>query len=171
MPHPRPQAREISDGPDAADLAVPTAQPAALPPKGANRTRDPMSRDAEPDLEALLHELQRRGWTLICCGRQAQPDALAAVHRNPTCCADVVVLRGHDRAAAYRTLTRPNDDPLQATRVVWHYLGDAECTLRAVLNIPPNSAPSVPYPIPRDCRIPEAQRRPVLIRPGHQPNS
>jgi len=129
-----------------------------------------MSRDAEPDIEPLLHELQQRAWTLICCGHRAQPDALAAVHRTQFY-ADVVVLRGHDRAAAYRTLIRPQDDPLQAARVVWHYLGDAECTLRAVLSIPPNPAPAVPYPIPEDCRLPEAQRRPVIIRIGSQPHS
>jgi hypothetical protein len=57
------------------------------------------------------------------------------------------------------------------TRVVWHYLGDAEYTLSAVLNLPPNPAPSVPYPIPDDCRLPEAQRRPLIIRINCQANS
>jgi hypothetical protein len=74
--------------------------------------------------------------------------------------ADVVVLRCPDRAAAYRVLIGPHDDPLQATSVLWHYLSDAERTLRAVLNIPPDAVASVPYPIPEQCRIPEARRRP-----------
>jgi hypothetical protein len=129
-----------------------------------------VSHDAEPDIEPLVRELLRRGWTLLCCGRRTQPDALAAMHQT-TFWADVVVLRGHDRAAAYRTLTQPQRDPLQASRVVWHYLSDAERTLRAVLTIPPETATSAPYPIPQQCRIPEAQHRPLTIRPGCQIHS
>lgn len=124
-----------------------------------------MSCDVEPGLESMLLEVLRRGWMLVCCGPRAQPEALVAVNRTALW-ADVVVLRGHDRAAAYRTLVGPQDDPLQATRVVWHFLGDAERTLRAALNIPPAVAACVPYPIPQDCRIPEVQRRPVTIRLG-----
>jgi hypothetical protein len=154
--------------PDAADLAS-HPHPTALPPTDTNRT-NPVSRDAEPDLEPLLREVMRRGWTLICCGRLAQPDAIAAVHRTKHW-ADVVVLRGHDRAAAYRAPIKPHDDPLQASRVVWHYLCDGERTLRAVLNIPPETAALAPYPIPEQCRIPEAQHRPLTIRLGRQAHS
>jgi len=138
----------------------------ALLPTGTNRT-DPMSRDAEPDIAPLLREVVRQGWMLVCCGHRAQPNALAAVNRTQFW-ADVVVLRGHDRTAAYRTLIRPPDDPLQAIMVVWHYLSDAEYTLRAVLNIPPDAVTSVPYPIPDECRIPEARRRPLVIRLGRR---
>src|SRR5262249_29059037 len=63
-----------------------------------------MSCDVEADLEPLLREVVRRGWTLICCGPRRQPDALVAVNRCQSW-TDVVVLRGQDRAAAYRTLT------------------------------------------------------------------
>jgi hypothetical protein len=130
---------------------------------GTNRT-NPVSRDADPDIAPLLLEVLRRGWMLICCGRREQPDVLAAVHRTEFW-ADVVALRGHDRAAAYRTLlARPYDDPLQATHIVWHYLSDAERTLRAVLSIPPEAAVPTPYPIPEDCRIPEVRRRPAIMR-------
>src|SRR5215468_12754288 len=69
-----------------------------------------MNRDAEPDIEPLLRQLLQRGWMLLCCGSRTQPDALAAVHRTQVW-ADVVILRGHDRAAAYRTLTQPPTDP------------------------------------------------------------
>jgi len=127
-----------------------------------------VSRDADPDIEPLLLEIRRRGWLLICCGHRAQPDALVAVHRTEFW-ADVVVLRGHDRAAAYRTLlVRPHDDPLLATRIVWHYLSNAERTLYAVLNIPPDAAASTPYPILKECHTPEAQHRPVTIRLDRQ---
>jgi len=150
---------------DVVDLVVPSppTDPAA---EGTNRA-NPVSRGAEPDIEPLLREVLRRGWMLMCCGRRTQPDALVAVHQTEFW-ADVVALRGHDRAAAYRALTRPHDDPLQATRVAWHYLCDAEGTLRAVLNIPPDTVASVPYPIPEQCRIPEARRRPLTIRLGRQ---
>lgn len=147
--------------PDAADLAVPP-HPTAPLPTGTNRT-NPMSHDVESDIEPLLREVARRGWMLICCGPRAQPDALVAVNRTQFW-ADVVVPRGHDRAAAYRTLIQPNDDPLQATMVAWHYLSDAEHTLRSVLNIPPYAVASAPYPIPDECHIPEAHRRPLIIR-------
>jgi hypothetical protein len=155
----------LAVAPDAADPAVPL-QAAALPPMGTKRA-NAVSRDADPDIEPLLLEVRRREWMLICCGRRAQPDALVAVHRAEFW-ADVVALRGHDRAAAYRTLIRPHDDPLQATHIVWHYLSDAERTLRAVLNIPPEAVASTPYPIPEDCRIPEVQHRPATIRLGRQ---
>jgi hypothetical protein len=125
-----------------------------------------MSCDVEADLEPLLREVIRRGWMLVCCGPRNQPDALVAVNRRQSW-TDVVVLRGHDRAVAYRTPTRPRDDPLQAFEVVWHYLSDAQRTLRAVLDIPPYAVAPAPYPIPQECRIPEAQRRPLIIRLGH----
>jgi hypothetical protein len=124
-----------------------------------------MSCDVEADLEPLLRKVVRQGWTLVCCGPRRQPDALIAIHRCQSW-ADVVVLRGHDRAAAYRTLTRPHDDPLQTLEVIWHYLSDAQRTLRAVLDIPPYAVAPTPYPIPKECRIPEAQRRPLIIRLG-----
>jgi hypothetical protein len=126
-----------------------------------------MSRDVEPDVEPLLREVVRRGWMLVCCGRRLQPDAVAAVNRCQLW-ADVVVLRGHDRAAAYRTLIRPYDDPFQASRVVWHYLSDAEHTLHAVLNIPPDAVAQAPYPIPEECRMPEIKHRPLTIRLDHR---
>jgi hypothetical protein len=129
-----------------------------------------MNRDAEPDIELLLRLLLQRGWMLLCCGSRTQPDSLAAVHRTQVW-ADVVILRGHDRAAAYRTLAQPPADPLQATRVTWHYLGDAERTLHAVLTIPPETATCKPYPTPQECHLPEAQHLPLTIRLGHQTHS
>jgi len=69
--------------------------------------------------------------------------------------ADVVILRGHDRAAAYRTLAQPPADPLQVTRVTWHYVNDAERTLRAVLAIPPETAACEPYLTHRNVAYPK----------------
>jgi len=137
-----------------------------LPPADTARL-PPLSCDVEPDIEPLLREVVQRGYALHCFGSRAHPDALAAIIRTRLW-ADVIVLRDHGRAAAYRTLVLPHDDPLQPIQVTWHYLSDAERTLRAVLNIPPAAATSEPYPIPEQCRIPEAQRRPLTIRLGRQ---
>ena len=117
------------------------------------------------EAERLVRELVRRGWTSYCFGRQDDPVALAAVHRGALW-ADVVVWRGHDRAAAYRTLLMTGVDPLSVDRVVWHYLSDAERTLRAALSISADAMAPVPYAIPVQCRIPEIEHRPWSMRPG-----
>lgn len=112
-----------------------------------------------------VHDLIRRRWTIYVCGHRAEPAAIVAIERR-TCWADVVVLRGHDHAAAYRTLLRPGDDPLSPARIVWHYISDAELTLWAVLNIQPDAVAALPYSVPDPCLIPEIQYRPLTILPG-----
>jgi hypothetical protein len=112
-----------------------------------------------------LQQVARGRWTLYVCGRAGQPDAIVAVNRSRLW-ADVVVLRGPDRAAAYRTLLRCGDDPLQAECVVWHFISDATTTLLAILAVESYAMHETPYAIPRECRIPEVDRRPLVIRPG-----
>jgi len=119
------------------------------------------------EVEAALVELLRRGCSPFCVGPRTEPDAVGAVLRDELW-ADVVVLRGVGRSAAYRTLVRPGDDPVRATHVVWHYLSDAQRTLRAVLTIPDGVLEVTPYPVPVECRIPEVDRRPLTIRPGRR---
>jgi hypothetical protein len=89
-------------------------------------------------------------------GGRSQPQAIASVTRGPHW-ADVIVLRGPDRAAAYRTLVRAEDDPMMAEWVVWHYLGEGilpsalpctshpTCSLNARIPSPHSAA----YPTPR----------------------
>jgi hypothetical protein len=112
-----------------------------------------------------LHDLIHRRWTVYVCGRRAEPAAIAAIDTRATW-ADVVVIRGHDDAAAYRTCLWPGEDPLSPARIVWHYISDAELTLWAVLNIQPEAVAMVPYPVPDPCRIPEIHCRPLTILPG-----
>jgi hypothetical protein len=121
--------------------------------------------DAEPDLDELLRQLVGHSWMLYAFGDRHQPTAIASVGRAPHW-ADVIVLRGHDHAAAYRTLVHPHDDPLAADWVVWHYLADPARTIRAALTIPLDVLGERPYPIPAECRLPEAQQRPMTIRTG-----
>jgi hypothetical protein len=116
--------------------------------------------------EGYMRELVRRQWTIVCMGPKDAPAAVAAFHRHDYG-ADVVVVRGLDRAAAYRALVGPDDDPLTATKVVWHYLASAAQTLHAVLHLNPDATTTVPpYPIPPDCQLPELAIRPLTIRLG-----
>lgn len=113
----------------------------------------------------LIAELIRQQWVRVCFGPKTQPSAIAAIRRHQRW-ADVVVLRGHDRAAAYRTILGPGDDPLTAEYVLWHYIGDAAAVLGAALDLSLDIPVEASYPIPEQCRIPEAQRRPITIRLG-----
>jgi hypothetical protein len=115
--------------------------------------------------EPWVHELIRRQWAMVCIGRKDEPTAIAAFRRDDRW-ADVVVLRGPDRAAAYRTLVQPGDDPLAATHVLWHYLANAAQTLHAVLHLNPAATAMHPYPIPLECQLPELATRPLTIRLG-----
>ena len=51
-----------------------------------------------PDIDALLDELVRRSWLVYAFSDRSEPTALASVCHGPHS-ADVIVLRGHDRAA------------------------------------------------------------------------
>jgi hypothetical protein len=130
-------------------------------------TADTAAFSADPEsAEALIHELVARQWTMVCIGRKTAPAAIAAYHQTNHQ-ADVIILRGPDRAAAYRAhLQGPDDNPLTANHVVWHYLANAAQTLHAILHLNPENTTTCPYPIPADCRLPELTIRPLTIRPG-----
>jgi hypothetical protein len=115
--------------------------------------------------EEWVHELVLRQWTAVCMGPKEAPVAIAAFHRDNHW-TDVVILRGPDRAAAYRVVSRPADDPLAATHIVWHYLAGAAQTLYAVLHLVPDTTAVRPYPIPHECQLPELAIRPLTIRLG-----
>jgi hypothetical protein len=117
------------------------------------------------EVDELLRELARRAWMLFAFGDRLQPNAIAAVSRVGHW-ADVVVIRGHDRAAAYRALVRHDDDPLTARWIVWHYIADPTWTIRAALTFMPSAMAERAYPAPMECWLPEAAYRPVTIRPG-----
>ena len=117
----------------------------------------------------LLLCLIRQRWTVYAFGRRHQPDALGAVITGLRF-TDVVIIRGHDRASAYRTICdEPGADPLSAPLVVWHYLGSVAPTIRAALGLPSRDEAGtdfgVPYAIPDECRVPEIDRRPYTVRP------
>jgi hypothetical protein len=119
----------------------------------------------DDDVEPWVRELVRRQWTRICFGPKAQPIAVAAIHRQHHW-ADVVVLRGHDHAAAYRAILRPGDDPLTPKHLLWHHTGDAASVLHAILTLTPDDLAETTYPTPPECHIPETRHRPITILLG-----
>jgi hypothetical protein len=112
-----------------------------------------------PEETDLLRHLVAHGWSMYAFGRRLHPDALAAVKRSETH-ADVIIMRGHDRSAAYRTLD--TGDPLRATQVTWHYLGDVGPTIHAALRLVFAYEPS--YPIPPECQVPETDWHRFTLR-------
>ena len=117
---------------------------------------------AWPEETDVLRHLVRQGWAMYAFGRRAQPDALAAVRKTERH-ADVIVIWGHDRAAAYRT--PETNDPLKASQVTWHYLGAPVPTMLAALRLVIADEPS--YPMPAECRIPETAWGRFTVRVGY----
>jgi hypothetical protein len=122
------------------------------------------------DLDEVLAQLTReRQWTAHYLGGRKTPHLIAFtfIWRGSSC-ADVVLLRGEDVAAAYRTPSDGRADVLRPDLVCWSYEGSALWTIRAVLTIYPPTHPDAPYRLyrsPPSCRIPDTDARPLVIRP------
>jgi hypothetical protein len=72
-----------------------------LPPNRHDQAQ--LSHTAKPvDIEPLLREVARRGWTLICCGPRHTQTPLPR-STEPQSWTDVVVLRGTLRAVMNNT--------------------------------------------------------------------
>jgi hypothetical protein len=113
------------------------------------------------DETALLEKLTENGWALFVVGERGQAPELMVAMMRWQFVSDVIALRGQDRVTAYRT---PNADPLRATLVIWHYAGHAAYALNQVLLL--SGEFGEPYPIPDECRIPELDSRPFVMRPS-----
>jgi len=115
----------------------------------------------------LLAELRHRKWELYLFGPHERPDLYVATFKWPAC-ADVFILRSENDATAYRTPTYPDTDVFSPDIVFWHYHGDPEWTLRAVLTIGSPGQADAPFQFlqaPPLCRIPIETRRRVTVRP------
>jgi hypothetical protein len=122
------------------------------------------------DIDEILAQLTRqRQWTAHFYGGKQSPHLIAFTFEwRGSSCADVVLLRGQDDAAAYRTPTDGRTDILRPELVCWSYQACAMWTMRAVLTLPPPTHPQAPfrlYPAPELCRLPDAEARPLVIRP------
>jgi hypothetical protein len=115
------------------------------------------------EVDALLVMLVRRKFDLWYFGQARQPEAIAAVRKWSTY-ADVFVLRDVHRAAAYRAPCAPFGNPFQPRAVIWTYLGAAAPTLRNILTLPEIDLDLAEYPLPLQCAVPEAARRPMTLR-------
>ena len=87
-------------------------------------------------IDELLEELRRRRWVVYIFGPREEPEVCAAVFQWDTC-ADVLILRGEERASAFRVTTVAETDVFRPALVSWQYHSTADWTLRAVLTIPP----------------------------------
>jgi hypothetical protein len=140
------------------DSTDPTAGPGDTPTPNAGSAVVPPD-----DVDALLVMLVRRKFDLWYFGQARQPEAIAAV-RKWGIYADVVVLRDLQRAAGYRAPCTPFGDPFHPRAVIWTYLGAAAPTLRNVLALPDIDLDLPEYPLPPECAVPEATRRPMTLR-------
>lgn len=121
------------------------------------------------NIDELLEELRRRGWVVYIFGPPEEPEAYAAVFQWEAC-ADVIILRGEERATAFRVTTLPGTDVFQPALVSWQYHSTADWTLRAVLAIPPPGSAGAPIQLLQphpDCVIPMEARKPVTILPAN----
>lgn len=143
----------------------------ALMQNVAAQTR-PVTTPVQPkllELNDLLAELRRRGWTLILWGPRTSPELMGAMFRWPDC-ADVLLLRGDHQATAYRVPTPHRDsDTFNPELVSYQYHQCPLWTLRAILSLPRPGQPGAPthleHPKSPECFLPEHLPHPILIRP------
>lgn len=122
-----------------------------------------------PDEIEMLSNLSAWGWTLYGFGHREHPEVIAAVQRFASI-ADVMIFRGPDRAAAYRTVTSAaNSDPLRAEEVVWVWIGHAKMAMVRMISLRLDADCGKPAPIPDECCVPELERRPITVIPPRFP--
>lgn len=126
-----------------------------------------------PELRIMVEQLRRRRWIVHLYGDPKAPTIFAAVHHwGIEQCADVLILRGHDRAVAYRVPTYDKVDVFAPEWVHWWYAQSghptaALWTFRAVLALspPPCGGHIEIQTAPPFCRLDPRGQCPVTIRP------
>ncbi|CRK58667.1 hypothetical protein [Alloactinosynnema sp. L-07] len=121
------------------------------------------------DIDPLLAELRRRHWTIHLYGDPKRPDLFVAVHHwRSRRCADVVILRGHDRAVAYRTAVDGDSNVFAPQTVRWFTQldnpGAAVWVLRRALTLDPPSDTAAIFRPPSLDTVP-AHSWPSVVRP------
>jgi hypothetical protein len=146
-------------------------------PSPRQATGDPSPRglpvttlDPPAPLDDLLSELRYRRWTLHLWGPKDAPDLMAATFRwTPRQEVDVIILRSHDSATAFRTLYFDHDGMFRPEIVHWQYHADNPWwVFRAVFTLPhpgKPDAPEHPQTPHKDCHIPDGLPSPQTIRP------
>ena len=112
--------------------------------------------------------IRQGGFTVYCFGDKHNPHVLVAVYDWGEH-VDIVNIRGMDRVAAARLPKYEDLDIFAPRQAVWHYLGDLEPAVAAVLRLPrpddPN-APTAVYPAPLTLFVPGCERGTVAVRVG-----
>jgi hypothetical protein len=118
------------------------------------------------DVDDVLRQLPRRGFTMLAYGDRAEPDPLVAYRRLDDH-VDVMVIRSARRVGVYRAAASLDEDPLTVEAVQWCTTGGIAEMLYALLTLWPVDPAWPPYPMPPEVRelLPPPGMLPVTMRP------
>jgi hypothetical protein len=120
------------------------------------------------DAYEAIASIARAGFTHYYCGGTKNPHAIVATYAWDDY-TDIVNIRGIDRVAAARVPHYPGMDIFAPSRIVWHYLGSVEWTVRAMLKLVPPDHPDAPtkeYPAPLWLFVPSSELQSLAVRPA-----
>lgn len=123
-----------------------------------------------PETYEAFAAIKTDGFTLYCCGDHRAPHVIVAAYDWDSYI-DVINIRGMDRVTAARLSKYNGLDIFAPSRAVWHYMGDLQPTVTAILRLPPPDDPEAPtasYPAPLSLFVPSCERRTMTVRPGRQ---
>ena len=112
--------------------------------------------------------IKSSGFTLYCCGNRRAPHVLVCTLDRGGYM-DVINIRGSDRVTAARLPTYDGLDIFAPTQAVWHYMGDLEAAVAAILHLPAPGQPDTPtsvYAAPVSLFVASSEQRPMTMKPG-----
>jgi hypothetical protein len=118
------------------------------------------------DIDELLEEFARDGFSLYLCGGRTQPTVIVGVYEWENY-VDIVNIRGENRVTAARVPRSESLDIFAPETIVWFYQGNVALTLKAILPLVHPDHPDAPlttHAPPNDLHVPRAEQRPLTIR-------
>lgn len=113
--------------------------------------------------------LRQAGFTAYCCGDRHAPHVLVAAYDWGDSYVDVITMRGADRVTAARLPKHDGLDIFAPHQAVWHYMGDLEPAVAAILRLPPpghRDSPTTVYQAPVTLFVPPREQRCMTVKPG-----
>jgi hypothetical protein len=123
-----------------------------------------MTSQEQTSTDETLRSLAQWGWTMVAYGDRTDPDCLVSYQRRGDH-VDVLVMAGEDRCAGYRAPCWSDQDPIEVSSVVWHYLGDVATVLRWLITLPAVDPSWPQYPLPAQVPLPGKHTKRRTIRP------
>jgi hypothetical protein len=114
--------------------------------------------------------IKKAGFSVYCCGQRRAPHVLVCTLDQGDYM-DVINIRGGDRVTAARLPTYDGLNIFAPTQAVWHYMGDLETTVAAILHLSPPEQPDTPtsvYPAPVSMFVTSGEQRPMTVKLGRQ---